>query len=421
MGAITILMATRKLATIVETTESPFPENQEERFENILAVMNTELKTLFLGFCLDDLPQNESELHKQLSELVTKNWIPEAQHFDSYLHTLVPTGMVIEEPVRFYNSGIENLVWRINEAGKKYGRPIAAFTLKYAVEHGMSMQQILGKTGTAGETRSPYNRIKIITELMKGNLRAVDLQEAINLDKTGVTRHLRNLAQIGLVEYDSANIETQRYALYKWTKGKKSSDVRRVGAHIHEATIHVAAYLAKVGQADRNQIAAEFNRNASDISYILSWLVRQGFASPVKWVGGKILSDARLTIAGWEFKFGYLDMVRNALSGGPELSYMQDVWEDFMENKEKLIEYANKGMKLYESASPFLRRKSADERKADIIKFIEQYQAAHKEGPRTKEIVEGTDSASTCYLTDLIKDGILKKEKEGPAVRYIIK
>ena len=141
--------------TVVERKETPFPQDLEGRLNAVLNVINTELKSVTL-LHLDDTPAEASEIKARIRETIGMGYLPIEHAFESYCHkTLFPIGTVAEEIIKRETDELVYPAYSLTEAGKRYGRPIAALALKYAVENKQSLFEILGSTISSGKTRAP--------------------------------------------------------------------------------------------------------------------------------------------------------------------------------------------------------------------------------------------------------------------------
>ncbi len=369
----------------------------------ILSAINTEIKQSILGFCLDDGIKTESEIRKSFLEL-TQTWCPHQNSLKDYMrYTFVPTGLVDA-----VGGG-----WKLSKVGKKYGRPIAAFSLKYATEKGVSLYSILGKT-SSDETSSPFNRIMILKTLFEGSQRETDLAQKLALHKNSICLHLKRLKDVGFVSYDSVEVEKKGWARYRWVSGTPD-DVKGI-ANYPSLTKKIARYLYEYKEADYAEISKILGCSASNASTVLAGLERQGVISS-RWVGGKRLSEAAILEAGKEFVKEYVEKIEDALSDGPELESMERLYEELKADKVKLRSYVHEGIELYKRVSPYQKIKPKWEKIRDVIEFVRQFED-HR-GPRTRDIVNQLN-VSARQLKEIVGMGYLLKEKEGRETRYRI-
>lgn len=402
-----------KKGLVVSRTVNPFPEDPDERLAAILSCVNTEPKNIVLAFCLDEDSKTSWELKEAFERYVgSGHWAPIHPAFSGYSHkTFVPVGAVEEEIISSpYEIPVSH--FRLTKAGMRYAKPIAAFALRFAVEHGRSIYEYLGKTSTTGDTRSPQNRVKLLEALKEGNKREVDLVSSTGLGEDNVIRHILALEKLGLVEYDSANPE-ERYVWYRWERGKRPTDVSAYKGR-PTLTRKVAEALRRLKKANARMIAEELGlRLTNDISGVLSHFAKEGFSQRERWTGKEFQSQATLLEDGRAFLDEFVNPTKAALEGklGPE------EFLDFYDER-KAKEYAEAAMDLYEKASPFRKAKSAEIRRYEVLDFIRGKNEIG-EVPRAREICEHFwGNFVIKYLRQLVEEGKLRKEREGPAVRY---
>lgn len=414
-------MAEQGIEKIIKRSQSDFPENPDERLSAILYSVIPEPKAILLGFCLDDILRSSTDLYNRFRKLVVeKIWIPRHPTLKEYVrHTLLPSGMVDEEKVS--SDGDSSTRWKISEAGKKYGKPIAAFTLKWAVDNNISMHSILGSSNSAGATSGPFNRIRIIRELeLKKGKREADISNALNLNRNVVGEHLRALERISFVKYEHVSPNQRNWSKYIWVKGKNLMSVAEDYVKYDPAlSMRVAICMYNLSlegkTADYRRVDRILNYgNPAKISGILSGLAKKGYLRHVKYIGGEKHSDARLTQAGNKFKVECIDRSVDALSGGKELEELQGEFGILEVNVCSRSRYIIDGMALYEDVSPNRNGMRTDLRQQKLIQFIMRYESENGFGPRWKEIREGMDIVNERDLKDLFVKGILFKEtKEG--------
>lgn len=189
---------------IIKRTEHPFPEDPEERLARTLLVINTELKCATIE-CLSPTGKTSREIRSTYQQYFRPgDWVPSHATFAKLCHrTLVPTGYVAEEEIEERGT-----TWRLTEAGERYAKPVARFTLTTSANMGISMYQILGQTSSPGKSSAPYNRVRILEELyFHDKLRKKDLEEF-----GGVQYHLEALRDVGLISYDSISSESSGWS-----------------------------------------------------------------------------------------------------------------------------------------------------------------------------------------------------------------
>ena len=405
----------RVIRKVLRSESRDFPDELEGRMEAILRTINTEYKTITLGFVLDEMPSTSTDLMKGVERLSGN--VPRSQTFKDYAEkTFVPIGMVAEQEMDYESFPVPVKTWRISEAGKEFGRPIAAFTLDYVVRHGKSMFPLLGNTGTTGDSNSPLNRYKILKSMANGNRRNADISASLGLYNTLVTHHLVKLKGIGLVDYESICTE-QPFVFYQW-KEDVPRDLRppKESQKYPKLATEVADVIRQGGKWSNQQMADFLGRDLDTVSPVLYSLFEQGILEHSLASRGN-MSTSSLTPEWAEFLAEYLEKIESALQGGNELNAMGNVRTDYLADLDKLREHATEAGALYQAVSPFYSKAmESSERQQMIMDFIGGYQ--NEGGPRTKEIEDYVGVKLSNYLASLLKDGMIERVRIGNETRY---
>ena len=399
-----------------EIISREFPKNLEERLEAILSSVNTEYKSVTLGILLDDSWKTGNDIRNAAESYVNPvtNIIPSDTSFKAYCtFTFIPIGAVAEERIK---GRIPVSYYKLTEDGEKYGKPIAQFSLRTAVDYKLSMYEIFGSTPSPGKTRSPFNTAKILFELEKeDNLRRVDLANECGLIDMAVSQHLLRLKNIGFVNYDSVSGEESGWSKYEWIKGKNLENIKPV-CKLPTLTKKVANKMKKLEISDCNELAEVLDyKHPEDISKILSGLEKQGFVKKVKFKGrefkfGEKQSEASITEKGRKFVYEFLELVCQALGEDDFDGIYQEI--EIFDDPSITSDYISRGFSLYKEVCPAYKRKSKEDNESRILQILKNQKL------RRKEINEALGKDVTIYLRELIKRGEIKKEREGSAVYY---
>ena len=399
-----------------EIISREFPKDLEERLEAILSSVNTEYKSVTLGFLLDDSWKTSNDIRNAAESYINPvtNIIPSDTSFKAYCtFTFIPIGAVAEERIK---GRIPVSYYKLTEDGEKYGKPIAQFSLRTAVDYKLSMYEIFGSTPSPGKTRSPFNTAKILFELEKeDNLRRVDLVNECGLTDSIVKQHLLRLKNIGFVNYDSVSGEESGWSKYEWIKGKNLENIKPV-CKLPTLTKKVANKMKKLEISDCNELAEVLDyKHPEDISKILSGLEKQGFVKKVKFKGrefkfGEKQSEASITEKGRKFVYEFLELVCQALGEDDFDGIYQEI--EIFDDPSITSDYISRGFSLYKEVCPVYKRKSKKDNESRILQILKNQKL------RRKEINEALGKDVTIYLRELIKRGEIKKEREGSAVYY---
>jgi len=387
--------------------ENEFPSDLEERMAAVLNGVNTELKAVTI-LHLDDRPAEAKEIKTRVRETRGSGYLPHFINFNSYGNTLHDIALVAKETIVRDTGEKLHVGYSLTEAGRVYGRQVAAFSLRYAVESNGSMYEILGPTLSKGSSRAPHNRVRILEELNRGELREVDLVDSLELSDAGALMHIEALGKIGLVSFDSVGAKQKGKCMYRWIDGKDAENVETV-VNYKTLTKDVALKLAKLEESDYNEIAKSLNYgHPKNVSHILSGLEKQGFVERVLWKGKNLKSKVKILEGGREFLKKFVYPIKEILGGNRLL-----IDREIDEIREI---YTARGIDLYRAVSPQINRKSPEER-------IEQVKRCLRENPgmTSKEICEVIGISKGQAGLYLRKIEGKRREKEGQEVRYFLK
>tara|TARA_Y100000034_G_scaffold131521_1_gene192435 strand:- start:533 stop:1828 length:1296 start_codon:yes stop_codon:yes gene_type:complete len=406
---------------ILGERENPFPDDLEGRLNAITNIVNTELKALTL-LHLDDRYASENEIRSRLRDTVDDRiYLPKNNSFGGYcFHSLLPIGAVAKGNIQITNArGLSEFIgYRLTEAGEKYGRPIAAFTLDYVSKTRKSMFEILGSTHSPGKTRAPLTRIEILEDLEnKGELRMSDLKVFQGNCINSKLIHIKALSEIGFVNFESVgDVEGKNFVIYEWIKEKNTKEVKPYMGNV-SLTKDISEALSVIGHLNSEEARVLVDHeDISNVSNILSYLVREGFAKRISEFSKEERSRIMLLESGKQFLNGWVEPVKDALQDGESLIEMQRLYEDLINDDQRFGNVSRTGIELYTKISPQINRRPREETDRKIMEYL-----TNNSGCRPKEICENLNLSSLShYLTPLIKSGVLTKKKEGRKTKYFV-
>ncbi|GEM_PF-4728546 len=413
-------MPRARIVHFLEGRQRPFPDDPKARLDAMLPSINMEPKSAMMAFCLNDRRRMDEhhtivDIRGDFLDIMGRGgWEPQESVFMNYAHgSLLPSGMVSEHTVKCEGCPRPVTVWHPTEAMERYGRPIAAFTLRYSVEKGRSIYATLS-TKTA-----PRNRARMLELLREGKSTEAELIADIGLGNNNVMKHMRALRKEGLIGFETGNNEDGNgWARYRWKPGRKLNEVKPVGT-IPTLTRKVARVLRAHGDymSPTDARKAAGHKRMPEVSTVLRGLYKQGLLETGQW-DTNLRSRIWLEDIGDAFLEEWFDCVIDALSEGPELACMQVTLGMFQRKPALRADYVGKAIDLYREVS-LAGRKPAEERRREITDFVRGYQEEHGHGPRHVEIRDAIGVGVSNYLRRM--DGeLLRKVKNGKAVRYEI-
>jgi len=413
------LVGEESFATLVlDRTVGKFPQDTGMRLDAVFSCVNNEIKAETI-LCMDELPMFYADIYKRLSGL-TDTALPFPITFYNYcIATLSPIGFLVQEALGF--EGVETgKYFKLSPAGKKYGQPIAAFSLNFAAENGVSLYSILGQTASPGDTRAPYNTIRMLRCIKDSSNTVVEIVDKLDMTEGSVIVHLDRLEKAGMVKLQtlSSDYEDEGHS-YRWVDGKSPEDIR-LDEH-SKAVKEVAKWLAANKTGNSRQISEATGCNVYSVTEAFNYLLNNGFVTTA--FLSRTKSCIELVDNEAQPFLEYVDAVEDALQDGPALKEMGKLYADFMTGKKR--EQLNRATGLYRDASPRMNQLTPEERDDKAIEFIGGYQAGHGCGPRNSEILDGLDwnMGTLCsVLSRLCRSGKITKKRDNKNIlRYSVR
>lgn len=205
---------------------------------------------------------------------------------------MVPFGIAIEKKVKPVPPRGIGAKWKLSQEGLKYGPPIAAYALKFAVDQNLSLLQVFGYSLSGTGKRHTSNIARIFKALDKGIKTVSRLSEHIECATSTTGKFLQALKKQGLITFESVGTMRGRVK-YNWIKGKYPEDVTTL--FYHDTGQHqVAKVLSDIGTATCYKIADILHINTPAVSMALDRLFRHGFITKTGWTDKTMLSNAKL-------------------------------------------------------------------------------------------------------------------------------
>lgn len=384
-----------------ENLHFEFPKDPELRLQAALNSVNSELKQAIL-LTIGDVPRTYNEIYKDLSRLSHAR-LPTAQAIRSHLvDTLVPSGFIDLERLT-HHGRTTRTYFQLSNAGREFGVAIAAFSLRYAVDQNMSLRDLLGQAGSGGESKSPYNRFRIIEFVSRGPCQIVELTQQLQLQIEDVRQHLEKLAALEVLEYNSLDFgRGAGIKPYLWVKGKVPEEAHTVG-ELKTLTRDVAKTLFRIKAADRITLCRILHKkHPEQMSTVLSGLLSQGL------VHTRFHSQAKSRVVPLKRCASlseYIREIRNAVREEASLKKMQEMHQGFVRKSRLLGMYLKAGIELYRVASPNLKPRSLESRTSELVHFVARFSKGKKKGLRPVEVVRGL-GWSHGNVTRLLRVGV---------------
>lgn len=196
------------MGDIEEVWREEFPEDFEERLDSILACVNTEYKSTVLSEGLTNSWQTQYDIRDRIQTKYGDMLDPDSGIYKDYSEwTFIPIGAVAKGKAERKGEHISN-VYKLTEEGLEFANPAAKLAIKTACNLDTSFYEVFGRTASRGDSRSPYNRAKILKGISsEGDVRKCDLMEEFTFPENDMQRHLEKLSGAGLIDYKSISME----------------------------------------------------------------------------------------------------------------------------------------------------------------------------------------------------------------------
>ncbi len=377
-----------------------FPSDPEERLDCLSNVVNTEFKTLTL-LALGDQPMHGGDIRRTLRNIVGEGAsLPSITTFNGYCdRTLFPIGIVAKDEYK----GDGSVGYVLTEGGRKYGFPVAAFALDWAIQNNRSLYTALGRTISSKESTSPLNRIKILEALDGGTISETELVRKTSVPRTPVLGHIRTLDSEGFVEF---------------IKGDENVPVRRMNTTLCLTGIPKnlggrPAEILKILKKDLNisgvEIAERIGLTPSTTYHHLQRLAEKGVIS---YELEENFTSIKLRSLGKRVLEDFIYPSRDLVGDGDSLEKGEEIYNIINSDIELKAEYWRKALELYRSVSPYIERSSRP--REEIVDYLRRNPAS-----KPKEIVESLGKKDV--YVDLKKLWIAGKIVKDDNGRYSIK
>jgi DNA-binding MarR family transcriptional regulator len=191
------------------------------------------------------------------------------------------------------------LVYKITDAGKRYGVPTALLAIDWMSKNMTSMYNIFSTTHTHGETRAPYNVYRILKLLNENEfLRQVDLYSKMGISSGSIFAHCTRLSETGLIEVETGT------ATYKIIK-------HEYGDVWHKEKIE--SILKGKDEITTRDISDGGYSNKS-FSYVIGELLEKGIIERTKWKSDEKMTEVRITELGKKFVNEFIEPLESLLS-----------------------------------------------------------------------------------------------------------
>lgn len=376
------------------------------RFDrSLFALANGETKPTILLYGLTLTPARASAVVNRVQDALPGVLLPNATNVRiNYLqNSFCPPGIAREfvQGSGFYYASAPE--------AEAFTKPVAAHLLKYTADNNIAVSKVLGSVQNDEDTdvRSHINRVALLLLLSQK-----PSYEAALADLTGIARPvvggaLRTLRDLGLIDYDYADMEARGWGVYE-----RVGDIDQVQ---HSTTLNrlrrnVLEYFRLNTTANPQSLALALGRDdTSDVDVVLGELTDAGFLKRTKWYGGVQQSDAKINDEGRKFVDGCVLPILYAATGDSvQLKHLTQASEEIQDDP-KLVERA---LAVYRTVAA---RTPREETASEIIGLISE------NGPaRANQLIETFGTRAEPVFRDLLAEGRLIKYKIGKASYYAL-
>ncbi len=379
----------------------------ENRLKKILPILNSEWKQILEAYCLDYVPQSCAQIREMFKQAVHGAIkLPDVGLFSEYMELSFSPYLAVKriETPRFWSR--KSVRWCSTKFGTEFGKPIAAFSIKWAVENKLSLKQVFGN--------SPLARAKLLLHLYeKRTSTESELSRFLDLDESGVRCHLKWLERINFIKYSSVNTEKSGWAKYSWIQPNDSSSISLDITHRNNTVQIIELYFGnQEAKLEYHEVAKLLKIHPKNTSAILNRLLDLGILKADSWRSRKIQSATELDSKGFEFVRSFLIPLIDSLKNGPTLYKMRQILPD-------TFKYVPSAAGLYAKQSNQFKINNSYLLSAKLRNFISKYWHTYKMWPRAKEVLNAVDRPERYTLLNrLVEAGELKKRISGKESRY---
>ena len=388
-----------------------FPSDPEKRFEALFSALgNSEAKCLTL-LCLSESPISEHDLYRRFVEENQSAWKPNRATVPHYCQqTLEPIGLVAEADV-IKDGSIEHIAgYRLTEAGRKFGQPVAAFLLQKSQEFKFSLIEIFGITATTGKNRAVLNRARILELLsVNPNPSVVEISKELGIHGTNISSHLQYLAKLGMVNFESISAENPGQVKYEIVEEAQSTRTSKVidalpAKILKEISTKKVVSLDEIAKSlypdYQNEPFKAFRRRLS------LWMAALEYEGACKRMDlrGDLRSRASLGEAGAKIVNEVIKPIKQALNGDENLL---NEWSRIDWRKS-----APQAVEKYKEVKPHQNRAKSD----GVLKTLGII--LENPGIRRKDLAKMLGRHPGSYLIDLFKAKKIRSEGKARATVY---
>ena len=403
-----------QVQSVIRVESGEFPTDPEARFAALLASLNSGPKATVMLLLPEYGHKSPSELNRDFKYLIAGSEMENVglDTASTYCKTtLVPIGLVAAEH-KIELGGIDKIVgYGATEAGRKYGRIVAAYELTFESQGNFSLYSVLGATNSPSEDglRAPYVRAGILEILSRKThpIREIELAEELGVDQSVISGALGALHRAGAL---SGKIKTE-YEL--GDKGIDQMTVVREPA-LTDRIIRICQDFSTLGRAiDQEGILNRLFQDLKErwkveilrrrISEIVLILVENKVLKKVKHEVGRggSFSDIRITQRGREI-MDYLTRIKRVASDDPEA--FKDADEVLRRVNDNFQTYVSKSADFYYPHSTSYKKAESPANKARVMGLISQHS-----GITVPELVNATGLSRETIRTYIAE---FEREKE---------
>lgn len=392
---------------------------------------NNEVRNVIVGFMIDDKSRTPKELEESALEFADPHDVPSSFTFLDYCDGLAREGIIDGDtglPGCFDSKRplVDRHKFQSNPLTSMVYRNVARAAVKFAVEHGRSMFELLGKGGAVnGSSSSVRTRSIALSELLAAPSTCAEIARRNGLPRNSLACNLEQMAQAGVVVNPG---ERLYHSVFRLVKSPEPffAEKYRTWQRTHEKSHIIADLLAASADrfrpggkhevftvADLQEISSECT--TTPLKQWVRKLVGAGYAVPVKTAYKSVSRE--LSPFGRELALAVADIC-SAMENNDSASELGVKMHSVFCDRGRTREYCCEALRIYSGVSIYHRQGTGDEIRKRLVQIADENVTftAHE----AFEAIGSKKSTINGILDGMVREKTLGKTLVGKKNHYYL-